>query len=80
MPTFYSKEHTHDLPKQLKEHAPEQLKGFNDFNLAVFKDGALTKKEKEIVAVAITHVTQCPYCIETHTKNAKKAGDRKSVV
>lgn len=74
MSTFYSKEHTHDLPKQLKEHAPEQLKGFNDFNLAVFKDGALTKKEKEIIAVAITHVTQCPYCIETHTKNAKKAG------
>ncbi|OZU87567.1 alkylhydroperoxidase [Virgibacillus indicus] len=74
MSTFYSKEHTHDLPKKLKEQAPEQLKGFNDFNLAVFKDGALTKKEKEIIAVAITHVTQCPYCIETHTKNAKKAG------
>ncbi|MEH6940642.1 carboxymuconolactone decarboxylase family protein [Bacillus sp. JJ722] len=53
---------------QLKELAPEQLKAFNDFNVAVFKEGALTVKEKEIVAVAIAHITQCPYCIESHTK------------
>jgi AhpD family alkylhydroperoxidase len=33
-----------------------------------------SKKDKEIIAVAITHVTQCPYCIEAHTKAAKKAG------
>ncbi|PAV29610.1 alkylhydroperoxidase [Virgibacillus profundi] len=74
MSSFYSKEHTHDFPKQLKEHAPDQLKAFNEFNMKVFKDGALTRKEKELVAVATTHVTQCPYCIESHTKNAKKAG------
>ena len=74
MASFYSNEHNHDFPEQLKEHAPDQLKAFNEFNAKVFKDGALTKKEKELVAVAITHVTQCPYCIESHTKNAKKAG------
>lgn len=59
---------------QLKELAPEQLKAFGEFDSAVFKEGALTVKEKEIVAVAVTHVTQCPYCIDIHTKNAKKAG------
>jgi len=70
---LYSKENVQNLA-QLKDLAPEQLKEFNEFNTAVFKDGALTKKEKEIIAVAITHVTQCPYCIDAHTKNAKKAG------
>lgn len=40
----------------------------------VFQDGALTEKEKEIIAVAIAHVTQCPYCLVTYTKNAKKLG------
>jgi AhpD family alkylhydroperoxidase len=70
---LYSNENTKHLA-QLKDLAPEQLKEFNEFNTAVFKDGALTTKEKEIIAVAITHVTQCPYCIDAHTKNAKKAG------
>lgn len=70
---LYTKEHTQKLV-QLKDLAPEQLKAFNDFNVAVFKEGALTIKEKEIVAVAIAHITQCPYCIESHTKKAKKAG------
>ncbi|NEU30675.1 alkylhydroperoxidase [bacterium LRH843] len=70
---LYAKENMQHLA-QLKDLAPEQLKAFNDFNTAVFKDGALSKKEKEIIAVAITHVTQCPYCIDAHTKAAKKAG------
>ena len=64
----------HKISAQLKDLPPEQLKAFNDFNAAVFKDGALSKREKEIIAVAITHVTQCPYCIDAHTKAAKKAG------
>lgn len=59
---------------QIKDLAPRQSKEFQKFNLAVFQDGALTNKEKEIIAVAITHVTQCPYCLVTHTKNAKKLG------
>ena len=58
----------------LKELAPEQAKAFNEFNVAVFKEGALSEKEKEIIAVAVTHVTQCPYCIDIHTKKAKKTG------
>ncbi|MBS4196681.1 carboxymuconolactone decarboxylase family protein [Lederbergia citri] len=70
---LYSKENVKILA-QLKDLAPEQLKEFNEFNTAVFKEGTLTKKEKEIIAVAITHVTQCPYCIDAHTKSAKKAG------
>ncbi|SOC40723.1 carboxymuconolactone decarboxylase family protein [Ureibacillus acetophenoni] len=59
---------------QLKELAPDQLKAFQQFDAAVLKAGALSKKEKEIIAVAIAHVTECPYCIDTHTKKAKVAG------
>lgn len=70
---FYDKANTKYL-EQLKELAPEQLQAFNHFNAAVFKDGALTVKEKEIIAVAIAHVTQCTYCIDYHTKQAKSAG------
>lgn len=73
MSDLYTKENMRNLA-QLKKLAPEQVKAFNDFNADVLKDGALSNKEKEIIAVAITHVTQCPYCIESHTKSAKKAG------
>ncbi|MBY6274372.1 MAG: alkylhydroperoxidase, partial [Bacillaceae bacterium] len=70
---LYSKENMQNL-SQLKDLAPEPFKAFHEFNAAVFKDGALSKKEKEIIAVAVTHVTLCPYCIDAHTKEAKKAG------
>ncbi|WP_077324422.1 carboxymuconolactone decarboxylase family protein [Virgibacillus siamensis] len=70
---FYEKSHAEHLNK-IGELAPEQAQAFSKYNAGVFKDGALSKKEKEIIAVAIAHVTQCPYCIDTHTKNAKKEG------
>lgn len=59
---------------QLKDLAPEQMQAFGAFNEAVLKEGALTKKEKEIIAVAVAHVTECPYCIDSHTRNAKAEG------
>ncbi|WP_188456246.1 carboxymuconolactone decarboxylase family protein [Virgibacillus oceani] len=70
---LYTTENMKNL-KQLNDLASEQLQAFNDFNAAVFQDGALSRKEKEIIAVAIAHVTECPYCIDSHTKSAKKAG------
>lgn len=62
------------LMKQLRELAPEQYKAFLQFDREAFKPGVLTKKEKEIIAVAIAHVIECPYCIDVHTKKAKKQG------
>ena len=70
---LYQKENLKNL-NQLKELAPEQLQAFSEFNKAVLKEGALTKKEKEIIAVAIAHVTECPYCIDSHTRSAKVEG------
>ncbi|MDY0406439.1 carboxymuconolactone decarboxylase family protein [Virgibacillus sp. 179-BFC.A HS] len=73
--SLYTKETVKNL-SQAKELAPEQWKAFDEFGKSVFEEGALSRKEKEIVAIAITHITQCPYCIDTHTKNAKKPVQR----
>jgi AhpD family alkylhydroperoxidase len=54
--------------------APETQAAFDAFSRQVFADGALSAKMKQIVAVAVAHVTQCPYCIKGHTKAALRAG------
>ena len=60
--------------KALRELAPEPMAAFDALNVAVFKDGALSVKVKELIAVAVAVTTQCPYCIEAHVKKAKAAG------
>jgi alkylhydroperoxidase/carboxymuconolactone decarboxylase family protein len=70
---LYQRENLRHLAK-LGELAPEQHQAFQNFNNAVMEEGALTKKEKEIIAVAVAHATECPYCIDVHTRNAKAAG------
>ena len=60
--------------KTMKELAPEGMAAFHAFNDAVFKDGALPVKVKELIAVAVAVTTQCPYCIDIHAKKAKAAG------
>jgi AhpD family alkylhydroperoxidase len=56
------------------ELAPEAFKAFVAFDEAVVRGGAIPLKYKELMAVAVALTTQCPYCIEIHTKKAKKAG------
>jgi AhpD family alkylhydroperoxidase len=70
---FYRKDSISKLGK-LYQLKPEILQAFMDFDSKVFADSALSTKIKELIAVACAHVTQCPYCIEAHTKKAKKAG------
>jgi len=60
--------------KALGELAPEAFKAFVAIDAAALKAGAIPLKYKELMAVAVALTTQCPYCIEIHTKNAKKAG------
>lgn len=54
--------------------APENLNAYRTFSRQVFADGALPARTKELIAIAVAHVTQCPYCIRTHTKKAKLKG------
>src|SRR5665213_3918260 len=67
---------SHELSKRRQVLAPETEKAFHAFSKQVFADGALNAKTKQIIAVAVAHVTQCPYCIQGHTKAALRAGAR----
>ncbi|AOX19058.1 carboxymuconolactone decarboxylase family protein [Kozakia baliensis] len=60
--------------KVLDEQAPEPMKAFWAFNDAAFAEGALSKLTKELIALGVAVTTQCPYCIELHTKAARDAG------
>jgi len=60
--------------KNLQALSPEIMNAFFAFDGAVFKDGAISLKYKELIAVAVAVTTQCPYCIEAHAKRAKEAG------
>mgnify|MGYP001605420733 CR=1 FL=1 len=66
---------THELAKRRKELAPGMEQAFQDFSHTVFADGALPEKTKQLIAVAVAHVTQCPYCIQGHTKLARRKGN-----
>lgn len=65
---------TRDFARARRALAPETAAAFDAFSRQVFADGALTAKVKQIVAVAVAHVTQCPYCIRGHAKAALRAG------
>ena len=54
--------------------APAADEAFKAFQKAVFADGALDLRTKQLIAVAVAHVTQCPWCIEAHVKGARRAG------
>jgi len=63
-----------ELARKRKELAPEIYAAFRAFNQQVFADGALPSKTKQLIAVAVAHVTQCPYCIRGHTELAVQKG------
>ena len=60
--------------KKMDSLAPEVMKAFWAFDKAAVADGAIPVKYKELIAVAVAVTTQCPYCIDIHAGNARKAG------
>jgi AhpD family alkylhydroperoxidase len=65
---------TPEISERRKELAPEINEAFERFSRAVFTAGALEEKTKQLIAVAVAHVTQCPYCITGHSKLARRKG------
>ena len=63
-----------ELSEKRRALAPDTEKAFQAFSQQVFADGALSAKTKQLIAVAVAHVTQCPYCIRGHTKAALRQG------
>ncbi|MCE7991231.1 MAG: 4-carboxymuconolactone decarboxylase [Roseivirga sp.] len=71
--TYYNAE---DLKKfgDIKEFQEELGDKFFDYYGAVFQDGALTQREKSLIALAVSHAVQCPYCIDAYTDSCMKKG------
>ena len=65
---------TRELAEQRKRLAPQTAEAFKAFSRSVFAEGALPAKTKQLIAVAVAHVTQCPYCIRGHTSAALQQG------
>ncbi len=65
---------TPEMSEKRASLAPETTEAFRAFNKQVFAEGALDEKTKQLIAVAVAHVTQCPYCIRGHAKIAKNKG------
>ena len=70
---MYNKENLARL-KKMDGLAPQVMKAFWAFDKAAVADGAIPVKYKELIAVAVALTTQCPYCIDIHSGNARKAG------
>src|SRR6266508_3528518 len=60
--------------KRMRELVPDAYKAFLEFDQKAFKDGAIPGKTKELIALGIAQITQCPWCIQAHTKKAATAG------
>lgn len=74
MPNIINQPSMRELAQKRRELSPGTEAAFQTFSKAVFADGALSTKAKQIIAVAVAHVTQCPYCIKGHTKAALRHG------
>lgn len=60
---------------QLDQLAPAEFKGFAALDAIVGRDGgAIPRKYRELMALAVACTTQCPYCLDVHTRAAKRAG------
>ena len=70
---MYNKENLARI-KKMNELAPEVMKAFWAFDRAAVAAGAIPAKYKELIAVAVAVTTQCPYCVDIHVANARKAG------
>jgi AhpD family alkylhydroperoxidase len=70
---MYNKENLNKV-KMMDSLAPQVMKPFWAFDKAAVADGAIPVKYKELIAVAVALTTQCPYCIDIHSGNARKAG------
>jgi AhpD family alkylhydroperoxidase len=60
--------------RRMRELAPDAYRAWLEFDQKAFAPGALPSKTKELIALGIAHITQCPWCIDAHTKKAMGAG------
>lgn len=71
---------TKELADKKAALASKNIEAWRNFSKTVFEAGALPEKTKQLIAVAVAHVTQCPYCIRSHTKYALRKGASKEEI
>ncbi len=73
MPGYYKPE---DLPRfaDMAKDAPKLWEKFNEYYGAVMQEGALGEREKALIALAVAHAVQCPYCIDAYTQACLEKG------
>ena len=70
---YYKAEHLKGFG-DIAEGAPDLAKKFFDYYGAVFAAGALSEREKALIALAVAHTVQCPYCIDAYTTESLQKG------
>lgn len=65
---------TKEMAEKRRSLAPKTLDAWREFSRAAFAEGAIPAVTKQLIAVAVAHTTQCPYCIKGHTKEALRQG------
>ena len=73
MAGYYDREHLPHFPDIATGSGPLAQKFF-DYYGAVFAEGALTAREKGLIALAVAHAVQCPYCIDAYSKDCLEKG------
>jgi len=73
MESYY---HPGDLGKftEMGKGNKELWEKFSSYYNAVFAEGALTEREKALIALAVSHAVQCPYCIDAYTQACLEKG------
>jgi alkylhydroperoxidase/carboxymuconolactone decarboxylase family protein len=73
METYYN---PGDLKKfaEIGKEAPDLARKFFDYYQAVFAEGELSEREKALIALAVAHAVQCPYCIDAYTQTCLEKG------
>lgn len=71
--SYYRQEHLREFSR-VSDASPALGRKFFDYYGDVFKDGALSAREKSLIALAVAHAVQCPYCIEAYTSDALEKG------
>ena len=73
MPGYYDRDHLKRFADMGKD-APQLWEKFSAYYDAVFEEGALSEREKALIALAVAHAVQCPYCIDAYTNACLEKG------
>jgi alkylhydroperoxidase/carboxymuconolactone decarboxylase family protein len=73
MESYYKPEDLENF-EEIGKEAPELARKFFEYYASVFEEGELSQREKALIALAVAHTVQCPYCIDAYTRACLEKG------